>query len=212
MAALYGRRFVAVHIPKTGGKWVRKALTEAGHTFNRDLSDGHSPAPAINNPNWISFCFIRHPATWLASWWAYCERTGWANEDRLPESFDRTRVFDNMIWTTASIDHTHGFERWVCDLEGHYPGFVYKFFKPYMDSVHHVGRQETLREDLMRFVGKVPNVVPVNVGGNVPGVSDELLAYIEDREPLAKLGYESVLTGRDSGLLTRTQKGESDSR
>lgn len=189
MARIYKRGLCFVHVPKTGGKWVRTVLPKAGYGEGRDVSTAHHPAPDDLPDDVTSFCFIRHPASWLASWWAYCERAGWPNE--MPESHDESRPFDRMQRITMEY-RNDSFEHFVRNLEGDHPGFVAAFFAPFIASVDIVGRQETLREDLEEIVGPVPDVEPVNVGINRPNPSPEIVRFVSDREPLEELGYAAA--------------------
>jgi len=192
MASIFGDKYCFVHIPKCGGKWVRKVLQDESLDYTKDVSDGHAPAPDDLPEGLVSFCFIRHPASWLASWWAHCERHGWANEGPMPEDFDLVKPYHWMQTITAR-HRGERFEEFVHNLEGARPGFVAKFFKPFIDSVDLVGQQETLREDLGTITGRTFSQPPFNVGLNRPTPSPEIVRYVASQEPIEALGYGGEL-------------------
>lgn len=187
MAMLYGDRFCFSHIPKTGGKWVRASLEKAGFAIS-DLNGSHEPAPE-DHPGEVSFTFVRHPAFWLASWWAHMERTGIGVRHSLNVGNPNERKFDAMQQETSRLWH-EDFETFVRRVEREHPGFVTAYFTPYMASVDHVGQQESLRSDLAHFTGlEIPDSEPRNVGINRPTPSPDLVAFVAQREDMELLGY-----------------------
>jgi hypothetical protein len=77
-----GERFAFIHVPKTGGTWVRAALRSL---VTRDLGR-HVPSSATALP---TFGFVREPSAWYESFRSYVMRyqdSAWA--DLLRESSD----------------------------------------------------------------------------------------------------------------------------
>lgn len=66
------RTIVFIHIPKTGGLWVRKMANEKGmivrngfsHILPRMVTDDLKTSHTLCT-------LVRHPDTWLQSWWGY---------------------------------------------------------------------------------------------------------------------------------------------
>jgi len=186
MAALWDNAFVVTHIPKCGGSWVRRALQAAGCTIIKDMADNHSPAPETRYPTYV---FIRHPATWLASWWAHSQRSGWLDESPLPGNFEvDANPYHRMMADTCKYK-SERFEEFVHDLLTAEPNFVTRFFAPYMETATIIGKQETLRRDLEAVTGKTHDIEPFNVGEGTPDVSAELYEFVAEREDLELLGY-----------------------
>lgn len=61
-----------VHIPKTGGTWVRKALAAAEIPFQKVDLLPHAPfselEPQVGGR--FAFAFVRHPVAWYRSYWS----------------------------------------------------------------------------------------------------------------------------------------------
>ena len=186
MAALWSKEFVVVHVPKCGGSWVRQALQGAGYNISMDMADNHSPAPRTDYPTYV---FIRHPAAWLASWWAHCDRNGWLDDGPLPEGFKAgSNPYHKMMSTTCKYKSAN-FEEFVHDLLTYQPEFVTRFFAPYMETATRIGRVETLRRDLEHLTGTEMDTPPYNVGENTPVVSEGLMEFVAQREDMEAFGY-----------------------
>lgn len=128
---------VFLHIPKTGGTWLSKYFEEAGMILDRTPL-GHENGSQIpkkwarDNP--ISFCFVRHPMRWLRSYWQ-CKQE--VVLDRLGGPIDTIVDLSFNKFIDAVIDML--------------PGYVTGFFAGYTDYCHFVGKQETLRDDLVNL-------------------------------------------------------------
>lgn len=72
---------VFLHIPKTGGMWVRQVLTRLGICrkmagYHRDLAHARN----VWDDDIKCFTFVRHPADWLRSYWIDRLRAGWGGD------------------------------------------------------------------------------------------------------------------------------------
>ena len=66
-----------VHLPKTGGVWVARALAKHAKTIrpNKSNHGGHI-MPDLDD-NVACFCFVRHPVSWLRSLFHHRKRKRW---------------------------------------------------------------------------------------------------------------------------------------
>lgn len=183
---------VFIHTPKTGGNWVETVLGKCGlivhntrgmgfaHAIHSDLPVlGHSAAAQLP-----SFTFVRHPASWWRSYWAFKMRNGWDAPNPIDE--------------TCKDPSFEGFIRKVLE---HYPGLLAKDFRRYTQGVTYVGRTESLCTDLMSILLKIgepfdPAILqtapPENVtGSHLVGYTKELFAAIveSEREAIEEWGY-----------------------
>ena len=136
------RNSVFLHIPKTGGTWVKAALKRAGlivgvHTnYHGTIEDMKEEPEAQGLP---MFAFVRRPDTWLASYWGYRMATWKFNRD-----------FDQVVFDTS-------FEKFVWNCSLFVPqGLAFQHFQHYIgegDSrIQHIGRIENLTEDLITIL------------------------------------------------------------
>ena len=149
--ALLLPKSVFIHIPKTGGMWVRAALLRVGlapgglrhrqhvegslpayphcckHTRVEDLNDASIHRKTI-------FAFVRHPLSYYQSYWAFKMRTGWNHRD----VFDQTFVRED-------------FSSFVRAVTSERPGWVASMYQTYLGNgrIHIIGKQESLVEDLI---------------------------------------------------------------
>lgn len=150
--ALILPRSIFIHIPKTGGMWVRAALQKTGlplkEARHRHHNSGVPPVPCCcrhsrlrdvapeDRCGRIAFAFVRHPLSLYQSWWAFKMKGGWN------EHFDFER--------RCKSDTFPGFVEKVLT---HFPGWAGTLFGTLVkDGVNLIGRQERLMEDLMNFL------------------------------------------------------------
>lgn len=130
--------FVYIHLPKTGGWWVRDVVQASGvpnyagpmHTTPDAI------LPAIGER--YSFTFVRRPETWWRSFWAHTWQRGWPSSS---EPFKR--IIDCCMWSSYAEFMT----KVLNDIPGEYSRLVDR----YTDGVTRVGRFEHLSRDLKRF-------------------------------------------------------------
>lgn len=138
-------RMIFYHVPKTGGAWVKVAMRAAGLRLNKckgtdwhefDLRRDHAAPSAVcqkHKRGHFSFCYVRHPAEWYRSFWAYRYKSRRFNR-RFPAdrcwAEDFNEFVDNMLVTFPD-------------------GFVTALYGYYVDDVCYVGRQETLADNLV---------------------------------------------------------------
>lgn len=243
---------VFLHIPKTGGSWVTRILEEfdliegrighkhadadrvlnayryegakahAAYLIKRKLQRklGRFLQEAEAHPKPFMFCFVRHPLAWYESWFKYqslrCNWRTWGNE-RNPENWHPLAALNQ-----SASDSFNGFVRNVLKTR---PGYVTELYGGYTRPglVDFVGRQENLREDLIRVLVRLglphdPEVIrrhsPVNVSTEAemrlywePGLRAEVerLEYAA----LVRHGYRSA-GGVGSGRFAAAAQPEAE--
>lgn len=79
-----------LHIPKTGGNWVRRVIERSGvkkiqtnkiskHATYDLLSGVHGRPEPSRGPLIKYFCVVRHPILWYQSWYRYQHDRSWRN-------------------------------------------------------------------------------------------------------------------------------------
>lgn len=156
---------VFLHIPKTGGNWVTVVLRECGliagtlcdhlhkHADLRQvLADYHSAGllPSLRRrPNPFLFCFVRHPLTWYESWFKYASspKVRWRT---FGDRRDVANWHPNALLNGLRAPDFNQFVRNVIERR---PGYVTELYGWYTEPpVDFIGRQECLREDLIRVL------------------------------------------------------------
>lgn len=125
---------IFLHIPKTGGTWLRKYFEEAGMVISQtELAHTNGSQIEDQSQHEVVFCFVRHPLTWLRSYWQ-CKQY---IPDRRGGDIDT--IVDQPFW------------KFIDCFISLMPGFISSFFAGYTEYSHFVGKQETLREDLVNL-------------------------------------------------------------
>lgn len=165
---------VFLHIPKTGGNWVTTTLQECGLVkwrFGHKHADMdrlfapvsaktckplasltlHKTIKALRTKPFM-FCFVRHPLKWYESWFKYMTQPArnwkdWGNEKDL---FD---WHPNAALNGCGAPEFNQFVRNVIEKR---PGYVTELFTGYTKTqIDFVGKQETLREDLVAVLKRL---------------------------------------------------------
>lgn len=131
--------------PKTGSTWCHKVLFEAGLVRGVLYSPESYPHPSaaqvkVAIGDRFLFCFVRHPVSWLRSFWAAAVRHKGQGVDRERFAFSPWRQFSNCEAPT--------FAEFVACYLRECPGAVGEFFHRYTVGAQFVGRQENLKNDL----------------------------------------------------------------
>lgn len=176
---LRGKDWSFIHIPKCGGTAVRSVLTGRESAVRMPMYPQH---PAAHQFHWISrlrpagcvFTFVRHPATWLRSYWMHRMAHGW-----LPN-----RYLDRL----GSI-HFAEFVRRVCY---HEPGYVSKMFEAHTSAYEDITvarLEDDITETLFQCTGLKLVIPKINEGVNPPAISLKLLGVIAKSEAAALTRY-----------------------
>src|SRR5437667_268495 len=86
--ALVTEKSLFIHVPKTGGTFVRRALPALGLPCRESgifaIEDHFSIAqvfathPGLDDGRRLTFGFVRHPVAWIKSRWAWAMISGFA--------------------------------------------------------------------------------------------------------------------------------------
>ncbi len=189
--ALILRNCRLLHIPKTGGTWVRTALKSAGTTL---AESGYSHNILDESPGrgMFTIAFVRHPWSWWRSYWAHKRRCKWDFQNRL------------------DLHCMHNeFEQFMINVLDYHPGYCSEVFRSYVGPPGHeinfIGKHENLVEDLVAALRRVGEPFDeaalratrrINVGdyGAFPTqCSDEIrVRMIEaESEAIERFGYQT---------------------
>lgn len=182
---------IFLHIPKTGGEWVRQVLWDAGLETER-LDPGKQKHVDLvwfrqhsqyDRP--FRFAFVRHPLSWYRSFWAFQELRKWRP---IPEvslhPSRRLPYLEFLAWVSLNRK-----------------GFLGRLYEKYTDGIEFVGRSEHLRCDLALALGLAGIEVPlrliqimplINISLTLPGRSDKAMedqVMEAEAEVCAKYGY-----------------------
>lgn len=130
-----------LHVPKTGGTWVRQALAAgcpAAQTFYLDGS-GHTRWFETPGADKFTFAFVRHPLAWWRSFWRFHQ--GPARRYVVSHRICRECWSDDFDEFVANVVRTS---------PGDYGRLIEFYLGPVGACVDFVGRQERLLDDLLR--------------------------------------------------------------
>jgi hypothetical protein len=147
---------VFLHVPKTGGSFVTKALTDLG-LVDRAFSKKHADVDRLLNKyrrNYgqtspFIFCFVRNPLKWYESWWKYNNNSrGWQKWGS-SASGDAGWHPQNMLNGCGDPD----FPTFVRNVVRRRPGYVTELYGWYdRPETSFVGRNENLVLDLIHVL------------------------------------------------------------
>lgn len=168
VSVILPKNSVFLHVPKTGGVWVRETLKELNlHAQEiRSRTKGESTERTANSwhtvPIWSrdyrsrkhKFCFVRNPLTWHQSYWAFrMTRKNWSKTSEIDTKCrsDNFQIYINNVLAM----YPEGYVSWL-----------YEFYTPHCDFV---GRYESLAHDLTVALTEFGEIIPFwsNDTGNV---------------------------------------------
>lgn len=167
---------VFVHVPRTGGMWLRGVVSELGLIVMETTSDrwnhcSHSELPAALQ-SMPSFSFVRHPVTWITSRWRHSHKINSKAEYRFHGVH---RVFDELV--RPSLQDT------IRRILKYRPGLVGHTFKEMTTGVTVLGRTR-----------EIP-AVGISILNQLEGVqvTTDHFGIVNGTEPLHNEGVDSGL-------------------
>lgn len=205
MRYLKDTRTLILHVPRTGGSWIERAVgllripaSRWSRTGNRGTPKKHAPLQMLKPQNRMSVdysaAFVRHPIQYYASVWKYLSTRGaavsrgrwsWHPWRKQIELWQPDMTFDDWVWLTLRKD-----PQWYTRLLEVYIG------PPGGELVDFVGRNEHLLADFARLlelrgydvrrrVGELQQLGWVNATSGGVNWQDGLMAEVLDSERLA---------------------------
>jgi hypothetical protein len=195
---------VFLHVPKTGGTWVKAAVTNAGLEFEEYFVEGDAHGDLSYCPfrDRFIFAFVREPLSLYRSYWRY--KMG---QSGMTTNWDAQNPFD-VEYAAPTFE---GFVENVLRLE---PGWCSRMFEDYVGpptcEINFVGRFESLVDDLvqaLRMTGAtfderaIRATSPINVSTVAPALAqwrNDLAQRVRHSEHMAikRFGYS-----RESGRV-----------
>ena len=118
-----------LHIPKTGGQWVRSVLKSLEIRCDEDPSYHGIPTETTVGDR-VPYCFVRHPATWLRSYWGHRTREEWQAFPHVADDWPYQAMNDALDeFASPSFEE---FALAVCEKR---PGIVGELFANYTEAL-----------------------------------------------------------------------------
>jgi hypothetical protein len=179
MATCGNERLLFIHVPKTGGTWVKRAMEAGGITVSQERASIHPPIWELDRQGRFSFAFVRDPLAWWGSEWKFRRFHGYKEFRDHP--YDR--------WLDL------GFDRFLERVVEECPGYLSRVLDDLLgqegDSLDFIGRYENLTEDLvkaLRFANEsfdeeaLRSVSTTNESGDPVWVFPWLLKALQEAE------------------------------
>lgn len=129
--------------------WQAKALVPLAwkKRTHRRLRRPEQPTNPAARTKTATFCFVRDPMKWYESFWRYMCEHDWF------EYGDPMNPLEPHPWARLRGLGSHDFNQFMRGVIRTNPGYVSEMFARYTPPwVSFVGRQETLMDDLVRFL------------------------------------------------------------
>lgn len=127
-----------LHVPKTGGSWVKKAIIASAIDVEDYRIDGnpHIGLADCPCPEKFKFAFVRHPVQLYRSYWRFKMGLGW----------DPKNPLDNAC-------RSENFQQFIRNILAKYPGVLGKNLNQFVgeagNEIDFIGKYENLVEDLI---------------------------------------------------------------
>ena len=128
-----------LHIPKTGGTFVTNVL-------GNPPWEGRHKHKILSDASLTAFCFVRHPLDWYESYWRWLAGYEGRGGDFTSRPGHPLCPLSN-VWDPD-------FNKTIAACIEQSPGFLTTMFQSYTRDCKHIGRQESLRADLIGILEK----------------------------------------------------------
>ena len=170
-----------LHTPKTGGRFVTECLALSEPSGYRKVHDGHGHQLPSRWDYPLIFTVIRHPTTWLRSFWGHRNRGRWS----LDVSDTPYTTLSNMTQKYASND----FAEFAWNVTENLPGLIGWFFGIYTPPPVKVVKLEELYPFLEELGAHPTDVEPQGMGEDLPEITQETKDLIAMAEVRAYIRY-----------------------
>ena len=146
---LLTRHFVYVHVPRTGGNFVRQVLIpHAPAEWGLRLLGDHDTIAAIpsSHLHLPRLAFVRNPYSWYVSWFSY--------QQRIRDPFFLEISDGGRLPFGPSMRRALQSRRALAEGEGPFTQTIKDMLGPGLMQVQ-MGRTEQLREDLLRILAGI---------------------------------------------------------
>jgi len=163
-----GKRVLFSHIPKTGGQWVENVLNHLAGRKERiyppaypGIEARHAAPSQVRGKFDYVFTVIRHPLTWLESWYRYQMAAAKRRSTRHWRKYGITNIhpieWANAIEPTKSHVFSEYIDNYLRLTPGGYSTMCDKFIGPpnSRDTSVIILKQESLRTDLLALLNRV---------------------------------------------------------
>jgi len=146
-----------LHIPKTGGSWVKKAIIASGVNGKDYRLDGnpHIGLKQCPTPEKYKFAFVRHPVQLYRSYWQFKMTHEWDVKNPL----DMECKSDNFNVFISNVLNKH---------PGYYGNALIEFVGEGNNEIEFIGKYENLVEDLIIALKSTNEVFNENVIRSLP--------------------------------------------
>jgi len=156
-----------LHVPRTGGRWVKRALLnskiEIDLSWQWKASDfyripshallGHYRADCFARVSYV-FAFVRHPVKLYSSFW----RIGKSAISRHEEHTAKSYFANKMRRSIEALSRWKpNFDEWLDEMLEEEPAWATRMFERFVgpeggEFCHFIGRTETLEQDMIQVM------------------------------------------------------------
>ena len=190
----YGKKALFVHMPKTGGSWVRSVLVDSGGkeiSYAHDVVKNHKLNIFLKRL--VPFCFVRHPLMILYSMWRH-----WAGDPSCRVNNSNGQL--DFMWDkkeygwilTQCIDEK-SINKTVENFLTFQPGFITWMMGRYVNGCKYIGRYESIENDLIKILLEINGNIDINLKNNIFAAARVNESY-GIRQKLEKQLVEDFLT------------------